>query len=120
MPDNRLKLLVGVRTDDQGRQFGTVYTRVTLRNGAQSYTRLKDSIEGNSQYLNGTVFTDAADGSITNIHEYVETVKETNLNNAPTSSDDPFAQAAAIPESGSDLPFDGPENNDSDPFADMN
>ena len=119
MPDNRLKLLVGVRTDDQGRQFGTVYTRVTLRNGAQSYTRLKDSIEGNSQYLNGTVFTDAADGSITNIHEYVENVKETNLNNAPVASDDPFAQAAALPENdANDLPFGEPT--DDDPFAGTN
>ena len=119
MPDNRLKLLVGVRTDDQGRQFGTVYTRVTLRNGAQSYTRLKDSIEGNSQYLNGTVFTDAADGSITNIHEYVENVKETNLNNAPVASDDPFAQAAPLPENdANDLPFGEPT--DDDPFAGTN
>ena len=114
MPDNRLKLLVGIRTDDQGRQFGTVYTRMTLRNGAQSYTKLKDSVDGNAQYLNGTVFSDAADGSITNIHEYVEGVKETNLN-TPVASDDPFAQAAAIPETGSDLPFDGPDN--ADPFG---
>lgn len=119
MPDNRLKLLVGVRTDDQGRTFGTVYTRMTLRNGAQSYTRLKDSIEGNAQYLSGTVFTDASDGSITNIHEYVENVKETNLNNAPADSNDPFAQAAALPEAGSELPFDGPDNSDADPFANI-
>ncbi len=110
MPDNRLKLLVGVRTDDQGRQFGTVYTRMTLRNGAKSYTRLKDSLEGNAQYLNGAVFSDASDGSITNIHEYKENVKETNLN-AP--ADDPFAKANALPED--DLPFGG--SNDEDPFA---
>lgn len=112
MPDNRLKLLVGVRTDDQGRQFSTVYTRLTLRNGAKSYTRLKDSLEGNAQYLNGAVFSDASDGSITNIHEYKENVKETNLN-APAASDDPFAKAAALPED--DLPFGSP--NDEDPFA---
>lgn len=115
MPDNRLKLLVGVRTDDQGRQFSTVYTRMTLRNGAKSYTKLKDDIMGNAQYLNGTVFSDAADGAITHIHEYVEDVKETNLNNAPAASDDPFAQAAALPEAGSDLPFG--EATDEDPFA---
>lgn len=115
MPDNHLKILVGVRTDDQGRQFGTVYSRMTMRNGAQSYTRLKDDIEGNAQYLNGAVFSDAADGTITNIHEYVEKVQETNLNNAPVASDDPFAQAAAMPEAGSDLPFG--EATDNDPFA---
>lgn len=119
MPDNRLKLLVGVKTDDQGRQFSTVYTRMTMRNGAKSYARFKDSVEGNAQYLNGTVFTDAADGSITNIHEYVEDTKETNLNSASASSDDPFAQAAALPENDADdLPF-GPENNDADPFSNV-
>lgn len=119
MPDNRLKLLVGVRTDDRGRQFSTVYTRMTLRNGAQSYTKLKDDIDGNAQYLQGTVFTDTADGSITNIHEYQENVKETNLNNAPTASDDPFAQAAALPENdANDLPFG--ESSDEDPFAGTN
>ena len=116
MPDNRLKLLVGVKTDDQGRTFSTVYNRMTLRNGAKSYTKLKDDVEGNAQYLNGTLFSDAPDGAITNIHEYVENVKETNLNNAPAASDDPFAQAAALPEnSADDLPFG--EANDEDPFA---
>ena len=115
MPDNRLKLLVGVRTDDEGRQYGTVYTRMTLRNGVKSYTRLKDSVEGNAQYLQNTVFSDATDGSITHIHEYTEDVKETNLNAAPAASDDPFAQAAALPEAGSDLPFD----NDDDPFKNV-
>ena len=111
--------MVGVRTDDQGRQFGTVYTRLTLRNGAKSYTKLKDDIEGNAQYLQGSIFSDAPDGSITHIHEYVENVKETNLNNAPAASDDPFAQAAALPENdASDLPFGEPT--DEDPFAGTN
>jgi hypothetical protein len=32
-------------------------------------------------------------------------------------SDDPFAQAAALPED--DLPFGSPDNTDSDPFADV-
>lgn len=117
MPDNRLKILVGVRTDDQGRQFGTAYTRMTLRNGAKSYTKLSDKITGDAQYLNGAVFSDAPDGSITNIHEYVENVKETNFDGAPAASDDPFAKAAALPED--DLPFGEPDNNDSDPFADV-
>lgn len=116
MPDNRLKILVGVRTDDQGRQFGTVYSRLTLRNGAQSYTKLENDVEDNSQYLNGAVFSDDPEGKITHIHEYVENIKETNLNNAPATSADPFAQAAALPEDG--LSFG--ESNDADPFANVN
>ena len=108
MPDNRLKLLVGVKTDDQGRQFGTVYTRMTLRNGAKSYTKLKDDIEGNAQYLQGCVFTDDPEGKITHIHEYNEDVKETDLSKP---SDDPFASGA------DDLPFGSPS--DEDPFANV-
>lgn len=116
MPTNRLKLLLGVRTDDQGRQFSTVYTRMTLRNGSKSYKRFKDSIEGQGAYLSNTVFSLKADGTIEDIQEYKENVQESNLN-APVASDDPFAQGAAIPEPGSDLPFDGPS--DADPFAGM-
>lgn len=114
MPTNRVKLLMGVRTDDQGRQFNTVYTRMTLRNGAKSYTRLKDDIDGN-QSSQDTVWSNDPIGVISELQEYKENVKETDLSN--TSSADPFAAAAALPEAGSDLPFDGP--NDSDPFAGM-
>lgn len=114
MPTNRVKLLMGVRTDDQGKQFNTVYTRMTLRNGAKSYTRLKDDIDG-SQSSQDTVWSNDPIGVISELQEYKENVKETDLSNA--SSADPFAAAAAIPEAGSDLPFDGP--NDSDPFAGM-
>ena len=116
MPSNCLKLLVGVRTDDQGRQFSTVFTRLTLRNGSKSYTRFKDAIEGSqSSNVRDTVWTNDPIGVIKEIEEYKEDVKETNLNAAPASQD-PFA-AAATPEAGSDLPFDGPV--DGDPFAGM-
>ena len=116
MPNNRVKLLLGVRTDDQGRQFNTVYTRLTLRNGSKSYKRLQDSIEGNADYLQNTVFTNEADGTIKDIQEYKEDVKETNF--SKPAIDDPFAAAAALPENdASDLPFDGPS--DEDPFANM-
>jgi hypothetical protein len=87
---------------------------MTLRNGAKSYTRLKDDIDGN-QNSQDTVWSNDPIGVISELQEYNENVKETDLSNA--SSADPFAAAAAIPEAGSDLPFDGP--NDSDPFAGM-
>ena len=116
MPNNRVKLLLGVRTDNEGRQFNTVFTRLTLRNGSKSYKRLQDSIEGNADYLQNTVFTNEADGTIKDIQEYKEDVKETNFNKPAV--DDPFAVAAALPENdASDLPFDGPS--DEDPFANM-
>lgn len=126
LPDNCIKMLVGVQTDNEGKQFNTVYTRMTLRNGAKSYTRLKDAIDGDNKYLtdNGkdadtTVWTNDPVGVIKDIEVYTENVRETNLNTAPAPSDDPFAQAAAMPEAGSDLPFNGPDNSDADPFAGM-
>ena len=116
MPYNRVKLCVGVRTDNEGKQYSTVYTRETLRNGSNSYTRIKDSIQGNAQYLSDTVFTDDPAGIITNIHEYKENVKESDLSK-PAAAEDPFAAAAALPED--DLPFGEPTNNNDDPFADV-
>ena len=116
MPSNHVKLLVGVQTDDQGRQFMSVYTRTSLRNGARSYTRLKDEIDGSqSTIIKNTVFSNDPIGVIKEIEEYKENIKETNLNGSSAASDDPFAQAAALPEAGSDLPFG--ESDDSDPFA---
>ena len=115
MPTNRIKLLMGVRTDDQGRQFNTVFTRMTLRNGSRSYTRLKDTIDGMQNQ--DTVWSNDPIGVISNLAEYSENVKETNLSNSSTSDADPFAQAAALPEAGSDLPFG--DATDEDPFKGM-
>ena len=106
MPTNRVKLLMGVRTDNEGKQFNTVYTNMTLRNGARSYTRLKDDIEGN-QSAKDTVFSNDSLGVISDLQEYSENVKETDLSKPV---DDPFAAAAALPED--ELPF-----GDDNPFA---
>lgn len=108
MPSNRVKLLVGVRTDDQGKQFLTVYSRLSAGNGARSYTRFKDEIESNKEYLKDTVFTTDPTGTISDLKEYNEDVKATNLS-APAN--DPFA--AASPSGADDLPFGNPD----DPFA---
>lgn len=109
MPTNRVKLLVGVGTDSEGKQFNTIYTNMTLRNGARSYTRLKDDIDGN-QSAKDTVFSNDSLGVISDLQEYSENVKETDLSKPV---DDPFAAAAALPED--DLPFG--ESNEDDPFA---
>jgi hypothetical protein len=104
---------MGVRTDDQGRQFNTVFSRMTLRNGSKSYTRLKDEIDGMQNQ--DTVWSNDPIGVISNLAEYSENVKETDLGSA--SAADPFAQAAALPEAGSDLPFGN--STDEDPFKGM-
>ena len=114
IPTNRVKILMGVRTDNEGRQHNTAYTRVVLRNGSNSYTYLKDDIQGRKDAgaLQNETYSDDNVGLIQDIHEYSADVKETNLDKPV---DDPFAAAAALPED--DLPF-GPSNND-DPFADV-
>jgi hypothetical protein len=111
MPNNRVKLLMGVQTDDQGNQYNTVYSRHSMRNGAQSYTQFKDSVEG--QQNSNTIYTQDHAGIITNLVEYNDEVKESDL--SKPAVDDPFAAAAALPEAGSDLPFG--DATDEDPFA---
>lgn len=104
MPTNRIKLCLGVRTDDDGKQYLTVYTGLTLRNGTKSYTALKDDISNSNN--NNTVFTNDPLGNITNVQEYKEVVVETDLSKA---ADDPFASTD------DELPFGG--ETDEDPFA---
>lgn len=107
IPTNRVKLCVGVRTNNEGQQFGTVFTRFTMRNGSTSYTKMKDEIMGQNDQ--NTVYSDDPAGIISNIHEYTENVKETSF----SGNDDPFAASQA-----NDLPFGEQEASD-DPFANM-
>ena len=119
MPSNRVKLLMGVEPDDQGRLNNNIYTRLTARNGAKSYTRFKDAIDGDKAYAESkgrsfdAIFSNDPIGAIKDIEEYKENVKETSFDNPVTQ--DPFAAAAALPED--DLPF-GPAS-DEDPFKDV-
>lgn len=117
IPTNRVKVLLGVRTDNEGRQHGAAYTRITLRNGSNSYTILKDDIENRKSMgaLKDTIFSDDPVGMITNIHEYNVNVKETDLSK-PAPVEDPFAAGAALPDD--DLPFSDSAPSD-DPFADV-
>ena len=82
-----------------------------MRNGAKSYTRFKDSVDGN-QSGQDTVWSNDPIGVIKEIEEYKENVKETNLD---SPAQDPFAAAAALPDD--DLPFGNPS--DEDPFANV-
>lgn len=43
-PTNKVKVLFGIRTTDQGRQYQTFYTRMFLKNGQSSYDRLEDDV----------------------------------------------------------------------------
>jgi hypothetical protein len=102
---NRFKALVGVRTNNEGNEFQTVYTTVFLKESSSNYNMFKKELENdkNNGRNSDTVYVDSTDGEITNIHEYkgAPKIQETNLNN------DPFANS-------SDMPFSEGNN---DPFA---
>lgn len=84
MPRNKVKLLYGVRTNDEGKQYQAIYTQMVLRNGSTNFDRLaKDLAErkGAGAYPT-TEFT------VCELREY--TVEPTSF--APSSSEqvDPF------------------------------
>lgn len=108
MPYNRVKLLVGVKTDNEGKQYASIYTRKTLRNGSKSYTVLSDELKGNP--VSDTVFTMDSAGLISDLAEYKEVVKETSFS---AEENDPFKAAAALPDDDNNPPFDD------DPFKGM-
>lgn len=68
-PENKLKLLFGVRTDDQNRLWQDVFINFPMSNGTRDYTKLAKNLEdskGAGAYAN-TVF------EICDLKEYVET-----------------------------------------------
>ena len=44
-PQNKVKLLFGVRTTDDNRQFQAVYTEMFLKNGVTDYSRLDKDVQ---------------------------------------------------------------------------
>ena len=87
MPNNKVKVLFGVRTTDEGKQYQDVYTRKFLSNAVSVYDKLAEDVQSNKDngaYPN-TEFV------IADLQEY--TVQATNFNN--TNNDN------------GDMPFDG-------------
>lgn len=91
-PNNKVKVLWGINTNNEGRQFERAYTRMFLKNGVNDYSRLAKDVEA-AKNAGGYPTTEF---QVSEFHEYV--VTPTNLSQ---------------PES-SDLPFDNPTD---DPFA---
>ena len=89
-PNNKLKVLFGIKTTNDNKQVQTVYTRMFLKNNITDYSKLdknvKEAQEGGA--LSNCVF------DCTDLHEYV--VESTNLNN-PANVPFPPAGAAATP-----------------------
>ena len=85
MPNNKVKVLFGVRTTDEGKQYQDVYTRKFLSNTVSVYDKLAEDVQTNKDngaYPN-TEFV------VADLQEY--TVQATNFNNTNNNNGDmPF------------------------------
>ena len=85
MPNNKIKVLFGVRTTDEGKQYQDVYTRKFLSNTVSVYDKLAEDVQNNKDngaYPN-TEFV------VADLQEY--TVQATNFNNTNNNNGDmPF------------------------------
>ena len=85
MPNNKIKVLFGVRTTDEGKQYQDVYTRKFLSNTVSVYDKLAEDVQTNKDngaYPN-TEFV------VADLQEYI--VQATNFNNTNNNNGDmPF------------------------------
>lgn len=82
-PNNKVKVLFGVRTNDEGKQYQTVYTKMFLKNSVNDYSRIDKDVKSTQEA--GALSTSEFD--CTELHEYV--VSSTDFNHA--GSELPFA-----------------------------
>lgn len=87
-PNNKIKVAIGVRTTDDGKQYSTVYTNFTMKNSSSSTSKLEADIQNKKN--NGGLATTEFDYNP--LHEY--TVTETNFGTE-----------------NNELPFSAPTNN---------
>lgn len=95
-PDNKLKILFGVRTGDDSRQFQATYNQMFLKNSNNDYTKLEEDVRSRKEA--GSYST--TEFLIADFREYK--VEETTF----------------APNGDSAMPFAAPDNNN--PWAAMN
>ena len=88
MPTNKIKVLLGVRTDvETGRLYQTVYTKRFLSNTSTNYNSLDKEIQDiiNNAVQNGR--TVSTEYEAVNVHEYVVTPTTFTQSNEPAAVD---------------------------------
>lgn len=85
-PNNKIKVLFGVRTTDDNRQYQTVYTQMFLRNNITNYSKL----DANLQERKAAGAYPTTEFIVGDLKEY--NVEPTNFSNT-TANDMPFAPA---------------------------
>lgn len=88
-PNNKVKVLFGIRTDNEGRQYQTAYTDMFLKNSVSDYSKLDADVQErkNAGAYSNTEF------ECVPFHEYV--VKSTTIADIP--SVDPFSAGSLNP-----------------------
>ena len=103
-PTNKIKVCLGVRTDaNSGKLFQSVYTKKFISNAATNYSSLDKMLQADASYA-------AENNKVLNTEYSAETVHEYSV--TPTT----FSAAPEAAPSG-DMPFDGPSEDATDPFA---
>ena len=94
-PNNKVKVLFGVRNTDDNKQYQTAYTRMFLKNGVSDYSKLDKDVKETQN--SGALSTSEFD--CTELHEYV--VESTNFGEGGVG-DAPFP-----PPTGGNTPWGG-------------
>ena len=82
-PNNKIKVMFGVRTSEDGKEYQAVYTRMTLKNGVSDYSRLDKDLQEAKQ--NGAYST--TEFSVCPIKEYkIEATPVDDLPTAPAAN----------------------------------
>ena len=103
-PNNKVKVCLGVRTDaNSGKLFQSVYTKKFMSNASTNYNSLDKMLQADASYA-------AENNKVLNTEYSAETVHEYSV--TPTN----FSAAPEAAPSG-DMPFDGPSEDATDPFA---
>lgn len=92
-PNNKLRVLLGVKTSNDGSQYQTVYTRMFLKNNITNYSRLDKNLQDAKNNGGGST----VDYDVTDIHEDVVTATDFGSGNAAPKNDDPFAPQGNTP-----------------------
>lgn len=82
-PNNKIKVMFGVRTSEEGKEYQAVYTHMTLKNGVSDYSRLDKDLQEAKQ--NGAYST--TEFSVCPIKEYkIEATPVDDLPTAPAAN----------------------------------
>lgn len=86
-PTNKVKILFGIRTDAEGRQYQSAFTQMFLRNNVSDYSKLDAAVQ---ERKNAGAYS-TTEFEVTDFHEY--SVKSSTLTD--NTEADPFAAPAS-------------------------